>query len=144
MYFRNYGRRKTRLDKCLKSPVWEDVSTGNMKNGQKHWFNINGRTFLIFIDQCESNWVGKSHFYWHEKSEDILLTHWLRITSILFLVETIQCKQFTCIYLKSKKLFPWFFFEFFKSTSKFKNFQKKMTFISYVIPKLRIPKDVVR
>ena len=36
---------------------------------------------------------------------DFLLTDGLRITSILFLVETTQCKQFRCIYLKNKKIF---------------------------------------
>ena len=32
MYFRNCGLQKTWLDKCLKSHVSEDPSTGNMKN----------------------------------------------------------------------------------------------------------------
>ena len=36
MYFQNYGFRKTWLDKCLKSPVLEDLSTGNMVNVPKH------------------------------------------------------------------------------------------------------------
>ena len=61
MHFQNYELRKTRLDKSLKSLVWEELSTCNMKNGQKHWFNINGRTFALFIDFSEGNWVGKSH-----------------------------------------------------------------------------------
>ena len=41
MYFQNYGLRKTWLDKCLKSLVWEDPWTGNMVNGSKHWFISN-------------------------------------------------------------------------------------------------------
>ena len=61
MYFRNYGPQKTWLDKCLKRPVWEDPSTGNMVNGLKHWFNLNGSTFTIFVDHCEGNAVGESH-----------------------------------------------------------------------------------
>ena len=51
MYFRDCGLRKTWLDKYLKSPVWEDLSTGNMGNGPKHWFNINVSSFTKFIDQ---------------------------------------------------------------------------------------------
>ena len=34
------------------------------------------------------------------------------MTSILFLVETIQQKQFRCIYLKNKKFFLYFFVRF--------------------------------
>ena len=36
MHFRNYGLRKTWLDKCLKSPVSEDPMKSNMVNGPKH------------------------------------------------------------------------------------------------------------
>ena len=36
MYFQNYEFRKTWLDKCLKSLVLEDLSTGNMVNVPKH------------------------------------------------------------------------------------------------------------
>ena len=55
MYFRNYGLRKTLLEKCLKSPVSEDPLRGKVGNGPKHFFNLNGSTFTIFIDQCEGN-----------------------------------------------------------------------------------------
>ena len=61
MYLGNCGRRKTWLDKCLKSPVWEDPSTSNMLNRRKHLFNLNNSTFTIFIDHCEGYWIGKSH-----------------------------------------------------------------------------------
>ena len=37
MYLQTYGLPKTGLDKCLKSPVSEDTSTGNMVNGPKHY-----------------------------------------------------------------------------------------------------------
>ena len=60
MYFRNYGLRKTWLDKCLKIPASEDPSTSNMINGNKHCWNINDSIFTIFIDHCEGNWVEKS------------------------------------------------------------------------------------
>ena len=55
MYFRNYGLRKTGLDKSLKSPVSEDPSTGNMVNGQKQCCNLNDSTFTTFIYHCEGN-----------------------------------------------------------------------------------------
>ena len=54
---------KTWLDKCLKSLVSEDISTGNMVNGIKHCSNLHDRTFIIFFDQCQGNWVGKSLSY---------------------------------------------------------------------------------
>ena len=102
MYLQNSGLRKTRLGKCLKSPDSEDQLTGNVVNGSKHCFNLNERKFTIFIDQREGNWVGKNHSYWHGKSEGCLLTYWLPMTSILFLIETIQWTQFRCIHLKNK------------------------------------------
>ena len=55
MYFRNYGLRKTGLDKSLKSPVSEDPSTGNMVNGPKQCCNLNDSTFTTFIYHCEGN-----------------------------------------------------------------------------------------
>ena len=62
MHFRNYGLQKTGLDKCLKSPVSEDPSISNIVNWPKHCWNLNDGTFTIFIDGCETNWVGKSLF----------------------------------------------------------------------------------
>ena len=55
MYFRNYGLRKRWLEKCLKGPVSQDPLRGKVGNGRKHFFNLNGNTFTIFIDQCEVN-----------------------------------------------------------------------------------------
>ena len=46
------------------------------------------------------------------------------MTSILFLVETIQCKQFGCIYLKNKIFFGIFFF-IFQIYIKFWTFSEK-------------------
>ena len=59
MYFRNYQPPNTCLDKCLKTPVWEDVSTGDMVNSTKHWFNLNESAFIILSDHCQGNWVVK-------------------------------------------------------------------------------------
>ena len=55
MHFRNYRLRKTWFDKFLKSPISEHPFTGNVVNGPKHIFNLNGSAFTIFIDHCESN-----------------------------------------------------------------------------------------
>ena len=60
MYFRNYGLQKTWLDKCLKSPISEDTSTGNMLTELKRPFNLNDSTFTIFGDHCQDKSVGKS------------------------------------------------------------------------------------
>ena len=43
-----------------------------------------------------------------------------------------------------EKDFCQLFGPFFKSTSNFEHFQKKMTLIGYVYPKLQTPKDVAR
>ena len=44
----------------LKSPVSEGPLTSNMVNGLKHCWNLHDSTFIIFIDHCEENWIGKS------------------------------------------------------------------------------------
>ena len=45
---------------------------------------------------------------------------------------------------EKQKTFSQFFCAFFKYTSNFEHFQKKMTLIAHVFPKLWTPKDVVR
>ena len=60
MYFLTYGLRKTWLYKCLKIPVSEDPSTSNMVNGPKDCWNLSDSNFIIIIDYCEGNSVGKS------------------------------------------------------------------------------------
>ena len=65
------------------------------------------------------------------------------MTSIPLLVETIECTQFRCIYLKKEKIFSQFFSEFFESALNFEHFQKKMTLIAYVFPKLPTTKNVL-
>ena len=55
MYFGNNGLRKTWLVNCLESAVSEDASTGSMVNRPKHYFNLNGSTLTIFINQCQAN-----------------------------------------------------------------------------------------
>ena len=45
---------------------------------------------------------------------------------------------------QKEKIFCEFFCEFFKSALNFENFQKKMTLIAYVFPKLTTTKNVLR
>ena len=80
---------KTWLGKYLTSLISEDPSTSNIVNVPKHCWNVHQCTFIIFIDHCQVNWVGKSLSYWHSKSWDCFLIHWLPLKSILFLIETI-------------------------------------------------------
>ena len=55
MYFRNYVLRKTWLDKCLKSPVSDNLLTENFVKVPKQRFNRNNSTFARFFDHCEGN-----------------------------------------------------------------------------------------
>ena len=55
MYVRNYGLRKTWLDKCLKSVVSQYLSRSNMVNRPKLCSNMKAGTFTRFIDHCEGN-----------------------------------------------------------------------------------------
>ena len=54
MYFRNYGLRKTWLNKSLKSPLSNDPSTNKRLKRTKHSLNLNGTTFTIFIDHLKA------------------------------------------------------------------------------------------
>ena len=87
--FSKLSTPKTRLDKCLKRPVSEDPSTSNMADVPKHCWNLHHTIFIIFIDHCQVNWVGKNLSDWHAYSWDCLLTHWLPMKSIFLLIETI-------------------------------------------------------
>ena len=87
--FPNLRTLKMWLDKWLKNPVPDDPSTSNMVNVPKHCWNLHHSTFIIFIDHWQGNCVLKSLSYWHAKSWDCLLTHWMPMTSILLLTMTI-------------------------------------------------------
>ena len=66
------------------------------------------------------------------------------MTSIFFLVETIQSKQFRCIYLKNKKPFLYLCVHFSNLRQILNIFQKKMTLTAYEFLKLQTPKHVLR
>ena len=135
---------KTWSDKCLKSPVFEYPSTSNVENVPKHCWNLHHSSFIIFINHWQVNWVGKSLCYWHAKSWDCLLTHWLPMKSILFLIETISRFQFRCNYLTQKKTISEFFGEFLKSRLNFKHFEKKDDPYRFCIFELADSENVVR
>ena len=130
---------KTWLDKCLQSPVLEHPWRRNMVNGPKHFWNLHQST-IKFIDQCQGSWVGKSLFYWHAKSWDYLLKHWMPMTGILFLIDTIWRYQLRCNYIRKKKLFLKFSLLFWPLVEILNILKQKMTFIDLVFPKLRTPK----
>ena len=144
MYFWTYGLRKTCLDNFLKSPVSEDPSTSNMVNGRKHCWCLNISTFTIFLDNCEGNSVAKSLSWWYEKYWDCLLIHWMPMTSILFLIQTIYCKMFWCNYLRKRKFWGIFFLHFRNLDPVLNIFKKKMTLIADVFLNVRTQKKVVR
>ena len=144
MYFWTYVLRKTWLGKCLKSHVSENASTSNMVNGPKHFSNLNGNTLTIFIDHCEGNSIGKSLSEWYSKYWHCLLTHWLPMTSILFLIDTIYGNLFRCNYIANKNIF-WIFLRVFENLDPFLNiFKKKMTLIADVLLNFWASKNVVR
>ena len=131
MCFRNYGLRKPWLDKFLKSTVLEDSWKSNMVNRPKQCWNLNHSTFSIFIDQCESNWVGKS----------LTLTPGQKFR----LLNTDKLTQPIKIQLsKKQKAFSEWFSAFLKCGSNFEHFQELKTLIADVFPKLRLPENVVR
>ena len=135
MYFWSYRLRKTWLDKCLKSLISKEPLRSNMLNGSKHSWNLNNSTLTSFIDHCESNSIGKSLSYWDAKYYACLVTHWLRMTSILFLIETIYRNIFRSNYLRNEKYFLDFYLHFLNLDS---------IFIADVFLNLRTPKNVVR
>ena len=123
IHFSNFSKKHDRHSwymwsvKCLKSVVSEDPFRSNTVKGPKRCSKLNESTFTIFIDPCEYNWDLKSLSEWHAKSYDCLLTHWLPMTSILFLKEAILCNIFRCIYLRNEKYFLTFFLHFLNSNS---------------------------
>ena len=130
---------ETWSDKGLKSPISENPSRSNMVNVTKHCRNLYHTTFMIFIDPCQVNWVGKRLSYWHANSWDCLLTHWLLMKSILFLIGTIQRYQFICNYLRNKKSFVNFLLHFWNVHEYLNLLTKKMTLKYFVFPKLWTP-----
>ena len=111
-----------------------------MVNVPKHSWNLHHTTFITFIDHGQVNWVGESQFYWHAEPWDYLLTHCVPMTSISFLIETIERYQLRCKYLKNKKILVRFCLHFWNLTEISNVWKKKMTLIAFLFSKLRTPK----
>ena len=80
---------------------------------------------LIVFDHCEGNSVGENLSYWYEMFQKCFLRHWLAVTTIPFVIETIYSSHFRCSYLKNNKSFLNFFFPVLKSKLNFEHFTKK-------------------
>ena len=143
MYFRNYRPRKRCLDKCLKIPVWEDLSTGDMVKSRN--------TDSILMRAPLSTWVITVKVIELQKS--------LLDTRIFFrpfantltaddkysLISRDKRMQKIQMHLSQKpKIFSQFFSAFLESALNFEHFQTKMTLIAYVFPKLPTTKDLLR
>ena len=143
MYFLNYRPRRRCLDKCLKGPVWEDLSKCDIVNELKHWFNLNASAFLILSDHCEGCWVA-----------NVTLRH--RKFFRLFLNTVTACDKYSLLtrdklmqtiqmHMSWKpKIFALFFSAFFKSALNFEHFHKNITPIAYVFPRVLTTKDMLR
>ena len=143
MYFRNYGPRNTCLDKCLKSPVWEDLSTGDILNWQKH--------YSILMRAPLSSWVITVKVIELEKS---LLDTWIFFRAFLksltpddkySLISRDKGMQTIEMHLSQEpKFFSEFFSSFLESALNFEHFQTKMTLLAYVFRNLPTTKDLLR
>ena len=80
---------KSWSDKSLKSPVSADPSTSNIVNVLKLCWNLHQCTFILLFDHWNVSGVEKTFPYWHGKSWDCLLKHWLSMKSIPILRERI-------------------------------------------------------
>ena len=58
--FPKSGTLKNKLDLCLITPESKKSLKSNMVNGPKDFWNMNGNTIIIFIDNCEGSLVEKS------------------------------------------------------------------------------------
>ena len=138
--FLNLRTPKNVVRYMSKKSLSDDPSTSNMVNGPKHCWNLNDSTFTIFIDRCEENHALKIFCDWYWKSSDCLLTHWLPMTSILFLTEAIYCNIFRCNYLRNEKNFRNLFLHFLNLDSILNIFKKKITLIADAFLNLGTPK----
>ena len=121
-----------------------DPPTSNKVNELKHCLKLMGSAFTIFIGHSEGNSVGQSPSWWYGKYLVCLLTHWLPMTSILFLKEPIYCNSSRYNNLRNKQLFLNFFSHFRNLHSIVNIFEKKMTLRADVFLNLRTPENLVR
>ena len=77
------------FNKFVKCPILEDPLIRNMVNVPKHCWNLHHSIFIIFINHYQLNWVWIRVSYWHAQPCNCLLTHWMLMKNILFLIEVI-------------------------------------------------------
>ena len=111
-----------------------------MVNLPKHCWNLTPSTFVKFIDHWPVKWVRKRLSYWHAKSWDCLLTHWLPMKSILFLIEAFLRYQFRCSYFRHKNLCLSFLLHYWNLDEILNILKENVTLVDFVFPKLRTPK----
>ena len=131
--------------RCLKSPVSEEPSTSktvNRRNNVEIW--TNPPLPYLSVTMKAINSLGKSLSWWYAKYSDCLLTYWLPMTSILFLIGTIYCNIFRYHHRRNKNFFPTFFLHFQNLDWILNIFKKRMTLIVDVFLNWRSPKYGVR
>ena len=69
--------------------VREMSKKSRLRHLHKHCWNLQDSIFIKLIDHFAGNWTGERLSYWHTKCWDSLLTQWLQMKSILFLIKTI-------------------------------------------------------
>ena len=134
MYFRDYRLSKTLLDQSLKSAV--NGCQTLVKSALEHFDHVFWSLWGEMI--CNTSPLFKFEIL------GCLLTHWLQVASILFLVVRICSSLFKCNYLENKKLFLHFVFHLWSLHQIFNIFEKKMIVIAKVFPKLQTVKDLVK
>ena len=143
MYFPNYRLRKRWLDKCLENPVLEVSSTTNMGKGPKTVeicttlplpYLFISVDILQLVKFCVSSMqILKAVCYHIDWRWQVFSSIWRKFNATNS--DTI---------LSETKGFLQFLAPFLKSTLNFDHFQKKMTLIVDVCPKLPSPKKVIR
>ena len=135
---------KTRLDKCLKSSVSGDPLTSNMTNVPNHCWSLHNSSFIILSGHKQGDWVGKYLSYWHAKSWDCFLTHWLPIKKDLFLNMDNLTLPIQTHLSQNRKAFSKFFAPIFKSSLNFKRLEKTDDPHSVCISKITDSENVFR
>ena len=95
-----------------------------MLTGSRHCSNQHHTTNIVFFQEFEKNWAGKSLPWSDMKSWDCLLAHWPPITAISVAICRISATTSSTNILKTKDFF-WFLIAFLECSSNLKNFEKK-------------------
>ena len=143
MNFWTYGLQKTWLDKCLKSPVWEDPFTSNMVNSLK---------------LLKSERLHLYHIYWSRWTKLRRKKSLWVICNILglfinalaaegqysLLIRSTLLQHFEMQLSMKRKIFPQFLFAFSKFGFSFEHCQERLALLSDVFLSFWTPKDLLR